>query len=56
MVRKAGQLISRERHMWKVRGSLGREPKTGRRKYQSKTIRGFIREAQMSVQRAAHAE
>jgi len=56
MVRKAGQLISRERHTWKVRISLGREPRTGTQKYQSETIRGFIREAQMSGWRAARAE
>ena len=56
MVRKAGQLISRKRRMWEVRVSLGREPKTGTQKYQSETIRGFIREAQMSGWRAARAE
>jgi integrase len=46
MARRAGQLISRGRHTWLVRVSLGREPETGTRKYHNKTIRGSFREAQ----------
>lgn len=46
MSRRAGQLISRGRRTWLVRVSLGREPKTGTRKYHNKTIHGSFREAQ----------
>jgi hypothetical protein len=56
MARKVGQLISCGPPTWKVHVSLGREPKTEPRKYQNKTIRESFREAQMSGERAAHAE
>jgi integrase len=46
MARRYGQLISRGRHTWLVRVSLGRELETGTRKYLNKTIRGSFREAQ----------
>jgi hypothetical protein len=46
MARRAGHLISRRPRTSLVRVSLGREPETGTRKYQNKTIRGSFREAQ----------
>jgi integrase len=46
MARKAGQLISRGPRTWLVRVSLGRDPKSGSRKYHSKTIHGSFRDAQ----------
>jgi hypothetical protein len=46
MARKPGQLISRGSRTWLVRISLGRDPKTGTRKYHNKTIRGSFREGQ----------
>jgi len=49
MARKPGQLISRGPRKWLVRVSLGREPETGTRKYQNKTIRGSFREAQTNL-------
>lgn len=46
MSRRAGQLISRGTKTWRVRVSLGRDPETGTRKYNNKTIHGSFREAQ----------
>ena len=40
-----GQIIDRGENRWLVRASLGREPKTGTRRYHSKTIHGTKREA-----------
>ena len=50
MARKAGQLISRGPRTGLVRVSFGREPETGTRKCQNKTIRGSFREAQTHTQ------
>ena len=41
---RRGQIIDRGENRWLVRASLGREPKTGTRRYHSKTIHGTKRE------------
>ena len=46
MSRRAGQLVSRGPRTWLVRIPLGRDPKTGTRKYHNKTLHGSFREAQ----------
>ena len=51
MARKAGQLISRGTRTGLVRVSLGRDPETGTRKYNNRTIHGSFREVRISLQR-----
>ena len=46
MDRKAGQIIARGQSTWLVRVYLGRDPRTGTRKYHNQTIHGPFREAQ----------
>ena len=46
MSRKQGQIVARGNQRWLVRVSLGRDPETCRRKYQSRTVRGSFRAAQ----------
>lgn len=41
-----GQIIDRGPNRWLVRATLGRDPKTGRRRLHSKTVHGTKREAQ----------
>ena len=42
---RRGQIIDRGENRWLVRASLGRDPKTGTRRYHSKTIHGAKRVA-----------
>ena len=44
--RKLGQIVDRGDRRWLVRLSLGRDPETRRRKYQSRTVHGSFRAAQ----------
>jgi integrase len=46
MARKPGQIIARGSRIWLVRVSLGRDQKTGTRRYHNKTVHGSLREAQ----------
>ncbi len=46
MSRKQGQIVARGRQCWLVRVSLGRDPETCRRRYQSRTVHGSFRTAQ----------
>jgi integrase len=46
LARKTGQIVGRGRHRWLVRVFLGRDRKTRRRRYLSRTVHGPVRQAQ----------
>ncbi|POB09495.1 tyrosine-type recombinase/integrase [Sulfobacillus sp. hq2] len=45
----AGQIISRGDRTWLIRIFIGRDPKTGKRKYLNKTVHGTKKEAQQEL-------
>lgn len=51
---RRGQIIDRGENRWLVRAPLGRDPKTGTRRYHSKTIHGTKREANQYLTKVLH--
>ena len=51
MARKVGQIIARGDRRWLIRGYLGRDHETQKRKYHNRTIHGPMREAQAYLTR-----